>query len=121
MWFLHDIIGRVLFQMTVLMLVFSGIQLIRKEGVNRLYFTGVLFTAGLAVLNGAIGFIGTVLTGIDPGPLHLAYGLVVIGTLPTIYYFERQSEDQRRALILYSAAFLVLTISVWRSLATAGT
>lgn len=120
MWFVHNLLGRALFQMTALMLVFSLIQLIRGKGVNQLYFTGVLFTGGLALLTGLVGALGALLAGIVPGPLHLAYGLVVVGTLPVLYHFERRSTDQRRALILYLVGFGVLLISAWRSLATAG-
>ena len=120
MWFLHNLIGRVLFQMSLLMVLFSVIQIARQQAVNKTYFTGVLFSGVLAILAGATAFLGLIMQNRSPNAIHVAYGLVSMFALPTIYHFEQRSSDQKRALHLYTVAFVVLAISVWRGLATIG-
>jgi hypothetical protein len=118
MLFLHDLLARVLFQMGLLMMAFSAIQVVRRQGVTKLYFTGVLFSGGFLILTALFGIIVALFYGRAPGALHLAYGAVAILTLPTIHHFERQSSDSRRAMNLYLVAYVVLVICLWRSMAT---
>lgn len=119
MWFFHKLLGRVLLQMALLMVAFSLVQIARRQGVNRLYFTGVLFSGALALLTGFLAFVGAIGDGHVPGAIHVAYGIVSMFTLPLLHHFEQRSTDQRRAINIYLIAFIVLAICVWRGLETA--
>jgi hypothetical protein len=119
MWFIHEVLARALLLMVLLMSGFAVIQSVRRQPVGKMFFTGVLYAGAITAVTSIVGVLGLILQGGELGALHLAYGAVAVLTLPIVYSLERSSSNQVRAMRLYTVAFIVLLICVWRAIVTA--
>lgn len=118
MWALHEVVALVTLQMVVLMTVFSVVQFARAKPVNKMFFTGVLFSGGLVTFSVLLALLGLVISPTDsPSALNIAYWMVAIIILPSIFYFERQSDNQFLAMRFYTIGFVILLITVYRAVA----
>lgn len=90
----------------------------RKQGLDSNYWGALLIGEILIVVQDLLGgFLW--LSGLRPGqPIHLLYGVASALVIPGIWAYTQDS-DQRRKILAYSIALLVLIGILLRAISTA--
>jgi heme A synthase len=93
-------------------------RLIRKQGLSSNYWGALIIAEILIIVQGLLG--GYLwLTGLRPDrSIHVLYGIVAALTIPAIYAFTKGGQE-RREMIIYSVALLVLVGILLRAISTA--
>jgi len=91
----------------------------RKQGLDSSYWGALIIGEILIILQGGLGaylwFIG-----LRPGrSIHILYGVVSALIIPGIYSYTRGDQD-RRAILVYAVALLILVGLILRAITTAG-
>jgi heme A synthase len=94
-----------------------------KKSINRPWRISLIVTAVIAALQALLGII-LVLLGQKPGTgtglyyLHYVYGAIVVLAIPIAISYATGGKNQRRDLLIYSIAALVLVAAAIRALMT---
>ena len=94
-----------------------------KKTFNRPWRTTLIITAIVAALQALLGII-LVLLGQRPGTgtglyyLHYVYGAIVVLAIPVAVTYATGSKNQRRDILIYSIASLILVAAALRALTT---
>jgi heme A synthase len=95
-----------------------------KKAINRPWRIALIFTAAVSVLQALLG-ITLVLLGQKPGSgtglyyLHYVYGAIVALAIPVAIAYATGGKNQRRDILIYSIAALILVAAALRALTTA--
>jgi heme A synthase len=95
-----------------------------KKAINRPWRIALIFTAVVSVLQALFG-ITLVLLGQKPGSgtglyyLHYVYGAIVALAIPVAIAYATGGKNQRRDILIYSIAALILVAAALRALTTA--
>jgi heme A synthase len=94
-----------------------------KKTFNRPWRTTLIITAIVAALQALLGII-LVLLGQRPGTgtglyyLHYVYGAIVVLAIPVAVTYATGSKNQRRDILIFSIASLILVAAALRALTT---
>jgi len=94
-----------------------------KKTFNRPWRTTLIITATVAALQALLGII-LVLLGQRPGTgtglyyLHYVYGAIVVLAIPVAVTYVTGSKNQRRDILIFSIASLILVAAALRALTT---
>lgn len=94
-----------------------------KKTFNRPWRTTLIITAIVAALQALLGII-LVLLGQRPGTgtglyyLHYVYGAIVVLAIPVAVTYATGGKNQRRDLLIFSIASLILVAAALRALTT---
>ncbi len=94
-----------------------------KKSINRPWRISLIFTAIVAALQALLG-IALVLLGQKPGTgtglyyLHYVYGAIVALAIPIAITYATGGKNERRDILIYSIAALVLVAAALRALTT---
>jgi heme A synthase len=94
-----------------------------KKPMNRPWRIALIVTAVVGALQGLLGVI-LVLFGDKPGTgtglfyLHYVYGAIVLLAIPMALTYSTSGKNQRRDVLIYSIAALVLVAAAVRALMT---
>jgi heme A synthase len=94
-----------------------------KKTFNRPWRTTLIITAIVAALQALLGII-LVLLGQRPGTgtglyyLHYVYGAIVVLAIPVAITYATGSKNQRRDILIFSIASLILVAAALRALTT---
>jgi heme A synthase len=94
-----------------------------KKTFNRPWRTTLIITAIVAALQALLGII-LVLLGQRPGTgtglyyLHYVYGAIVVLAIPVAVTYATGNKNQRRDILIYSIASLILVAAALRALTT---
>ena len=94
-----------------------------KKTFNRPWRTALIITAIVAALQALLGII-LVLLGQRPGTgtglyyLHYVYGAIVVLAIPVAVTYATGGKNQRRDLLIFSIASLILVAAALRALTT---
>ena len=103
--------------------VWGLILFFMKKSINRPWRISLIVTAVIALLQALLG-ITLVLLGQKPGTgtglfyLHYVYGAIVALSIPIAITYATGGKNQRRDLLIYSIAALVLVAAAIRALMT---
>ncbi len=125
-----DIISNIHFLNVVLVLasgavtgVWGLILFFMKKPINRPWRISLTVTAVIAALQAVLG-ITLVLLGQKPGTgtglyyLHYVYGAIVVLAIPIAITYATGGKNQRRDLLIFSIAALILVAAAIRALMT---
>ena len=125
-----DIISNIHFLNVVLVLasgavtgVWGLILFFMKKPINRPWRISLIVTAVIAALQEVLG-ITLVLLGQKPGTgtglyyLHYVYGAIVVLAIPIAITYATGGKNQRRDLLIFSIAALILVAAAIRALMT---
>ena len=125
-----DIISNIHFLNVVLVLasgavtgVWGLILFFMKKPINRPWRISLIVTAVIAALQAVLG-ITLVLLGQKPGTgtglyyLHYVYGAIVVLAIPIAITYATGGKNQRRDLLIFSIAALILVAAAIRALMT---
>ncbi len=94
-----------------------------KKTFNRPWRTTLIITASVAALQALLGII-LVLLGQRPGTgtglyyLHYVYGAIVVLAIPVAITYATGHKNQRRDILIFSIASLILVAAALRALTT---
>src|SRR6266487_1075495 len=94
-----------------------------KKTINRPWRISLIFTAIVAALQALLGII-LVLMGQKPGSgtglyyLHYVYGAIVVLAIPVAITYATGGKNQRRDILIFSIAALILVAAAVRALTT---
>ena len=94
-----------------------------KKTFNRPWRTTLIITAVVAALQALLGIV-LVLLGRRPGTgtglyyLHYVYGAIVVLAIPVAITYATGSKNQRRDILIFSIASLILVAAALRALTT---
>ncbi len=94
-----------------------------KKTFNRPWRTTLIITAVVAALQALLGIV-LVLLGQRPGTgtglyyLHYVYGAIVVLAIPVAITYATGSKNQRRDILIFSIASLILVAAALRALTT---
>jgi heme A synthase len=94
-----------------------------KKPMNRPWRIALIVTAIVGALQGLLGVI-LLLLGTKPGTgtglyyLHYVYGAIVLLAIPVALTYSTNGKNQRRDVLIYSIAALVLVAAAVRALMT---
>jgi len=94
-----------------------------KKTFNRPWRTTLIITAVVAALQALLGIV-LVLLGQRPGTgtglyyLHYVYGAIVVLAIPVAVTYATGSKNQRRDILIFSIASLILVAAALRALTT---
>ena len=94
-----------------------------KKTFNRPWRTTLIITAIIAALQALLGII-LVLLGQRPGTgtglyyLHYVYGAIVVLAIPVAVTYATGTKNQRRDILIFSIASLILVAAALRALTT---
>ena len=125
-----DIISNIHFLNVVLVLasgavtgIWGLILFFMKKPINRPWRISLIVTAVIAALQAVLG-ITLVLLGQKPGTgtglyyLHYVYGAIVVLAIPIAITYATGGKNQRRDLLIFSIAALILVAAAIRALMT---
>ena len=125
-----DVISNIHFLNVVLVLasgavtgVWGLILFFMKKPINRPWRISLIVTAVIAALQAVLG-ITLVLLGQKPGTgtglyyLHYVYGAIVVLAIPIAITYATGGKNQRRDLLIFSIAALILVAAAIRALMT---
>ena len=125
-----DVISNLHFYNMVLVLasgaitgIWGFILFFMKKSINRLWRISLTVTAVIAALQAVLG-ITLVLLGQKPGTgtglyyLHYVYGAIVVLAIPVAITYATGGKNQRRDLLIFSIAALILVAAAIRALMT---
>src|SRR5215831_17003364 len=128
--FMLDVISNLHFYNMVLVLasgavsaVWGFILFFMKKPMNRPWRISLTVTAVIAALQAVLG-ITLVLLGQKPGTgtglfyLHYVYGAIVVLIIPIAITYATSGKNQRRDILIFSIAALVLVAAALRALTT---
>ena len=99
--------------------VWGIVLLVRKRGMDRLMRVLLGVTAGLGVVQAALGGL-LFATGARPSdPLHYVYGLIVLAAIPVAYTYA-DNKSARRDMIVFTIAAVVVVAAGVRAFMTGG-
>jgi heme A synthase len=99
--------------------IWGIVLLVRKRGIDRVMRILLGVTAGLGVLQAALGGL-LFLTGARPSdPLHYVYGLLVLAAIPVAYTYA-DNKSARRDMIVFTIAAVVVVAAAVRAFMTGG-
>jgi heme A synthase len=94
-----------------------------KKSINRPWRISLILTAVVGALQALLGII-LVLLGQKPGTgtglfyLHYIYGAIVVLAIPIAITYATGGKNQRRDILIYSIAALILVAAALRALTT---
>lgn len=103
--------------------VWGLILFFMKKSINRPWRIALIVTAVVAALQALLG-IALVLLGQRPGTgtglyyLHYVYGAIVVLAIPVAISYATSGKNQRRDILIFSIAALILVAAGIRALAT---
>jgi heme A synthase len=103
--------------------VWGLILFFMKKSINRPWRIALIVTAVVAALQALLG-ITLVLLGQKPGTgtglyyLHYVYGAIVVLAIPVAISYATSGKNQRRDLLIFSIAALILVAAGIRALTT---
>jgi heme A synthase len=125
-----DVISNLHFYNMVLVLasgaitgIWGFILFFMKKSINRPWRISLTVTAVIAALQAVLG-ITLVLLGQKPGTgtglyyLHYVYGAIVVLAIPVAITYATGGKNQRRDLLIFSIAALILVAAAIRALMT---
>ena len=125
-----DVISNIHFLNVILVLasgavtgIWGFILFFMKKPINRPWRISLTVTAVIAALQAVLG-ITLVLLGQKPGTgtglyyLHYVYGAIVVLAIPIAITYATSGKNQRRDLLIFSIAALILVAAAIRALMT---
>ena len=117
---IHGRLSTTIFLYVLLMALWGFWRFFRKQGIASNYWGALVIAEIIILVQGLLGIILWA-TAHTParGGIHILYGVVSLLTLPAVYLFTKGHEE-RRDLLVYSAALLFLVGISMRSISTGG-
>jgi len=116
---IHGRLGNTAMYYVLILGVWGLWRYFRKQGLNSNYWGALVIGEILILLQGALGAYLFVI-GARPGrSIHILYGIVSAIVIPGIYAYTRGDED-RRPMLIYGIALLILVALILRAVPTAG-
>ncbi len=98
--------------------IWGIILLVRKRGIDRIMRVLLSITAGLGVVQAAVGGILYFFGGVRPfDQLHYVYGLLVLAAIPIAYTYA-DNKSARRDMIVFTIAAVVVIAAAVRAFMT---
>jgi heme A synthase len=99
--------------------IWGIVLLIRKRGIDRVMRILLGVTAGLGVLQAALGGLLFLFGARPSDPLHYVYGLLVLAAIPVAYTYA-DNKSARRDMIVFTIAAVVVVAAAVRAFMTGG-
>lgn len=117
---LHQGFANAVLIYTVLLALWGLFLYLRGSGPSGGYLGALIILEGLGLLQGLIGLILLAQGHRPADALHYLYGVVLVLTLPTAYFYGENGTTRRDSLIFGLAALFLAGIAV-RGIMTGGT
>lgn len=117
---IHDRLSNTVLLYVIAMAVWGFWRFFRKQRVDPNYWGALVIAEVLILVQGGVGGIMWLGSTLRPErSIHLLYGILIALSLPAAFLFTR-GRDERRELLIYSAALLFLIGITIRSIVTGG-
>lgn len=117
---IHTRLGNTAFYYAAIMAIWAIWRIIKKRGVDSNYWGALIIAEVLLLVQGALGTYLYFFTEFKLAqPIHTIYGIASALVLPLGFVITR-GHQERRDMIIYGAAFLLLAVLTARALMTAG-
>jgi hypothetical protein len=116
---IHATLGTAVFYFATFFGLWGLWRIYRKQGVDSTYWTVLIITEVLVLVQGLLGVYQYFIAGIKTTQIHILFGAFSALPILAAYVFSRRRQEWRD-MIVYDIALIILAILAFGALRTAG-